>query len=300
MPCRIQSTLIAPHRTQRTIARSVHVDGYGFWGGRDIRVEFRPAAANTGIVFVRHDLKPQVRIPARVQNRIESPRRTTLTFNGASVEMIEHVMAALAGLQIDNCEVWLNGSELPGVDGSSLPFVEALVGAGVVLQTEPRPYLIISDITRVGDQEAWIEARPSRYSGLSIQYKLDYGPNHPIGRETWKGQVDPHSFRHELAPARTFVMQEEAEWLRQQGLAQRCTSQDLLVFGPDGPIDNDLRMESECVSHKVLDMVGDLALAGCDLMGHFVAHRSGHRLNAMMVQALLAEYQVIYDWRASA
>lgn len=299
-PARPKPTLIGPHRTQRTIARAVHVDGFGFWGGRDVRVEFRPAAACTGIVFVRHDLKPVVRIPASVAQRIESPRRTTLAHGAARVEMVEHVLAALAGLQIDNCEVWVNGCEMPGVDGSSQPFVEAILSAGIVSQREARPYLIISDVTRVGDHDSWIEARPSRQSALSIQYRLDYGSQHPIGRETWRGTVNPNTFRQELSSARTFIMQEEADWLRQQGLAQRVTPQDVLVFGPEGPIDNELRFENECVSHKVLDMIGDLSLAGCDLMGHFVAHRSGHRLNALMVQALLAEFQVIYDWRATA
>ena len=135
---------------------------------------------------------------------------------------------------------------------------------------------------------------------MSLQYRLDYGPDHVIGRETVRIALTPSRFLRELAPARTFLTRQEAEWLQQQGLAQRVTPQDVLVFGEHGLIDNELRLECECAAHKVMDMVGDLSLAGCDLMGQFVAHRSGHRLNAAMVEALLSEFQVIDDWKASA
>lgn len=294
------TTVPGPHRFQQTIAQPAQVNGFGFWSSQDVAVEFRPAAENTGIVFVRRDLNPAIRIPANVNYRIESPRRTTLSHRGVEVQMVEHVMAALAGLQIDNCEVWVDRPELPGVDGSSLPFVEALRAVGVVSQSAPRAFLVVSDITRVGDDDCWIEARPVRDRSMSIQYRLDFGNDHPIGRETMRLAVSPNRFVRELAPARTFIMQHEAEWLRQQGLAQRVTTQDVLVFDDHGVVDNELRFENECVAHKVLDMVGDFALAGCDLVGQFVAQRSGHRLNAQLIQALLAEYQIVEDWRAIA
>jgi UDP-3-O-acyl N-acetylglucosamine deacetylase len=294
------TTVPGPHRFQQTIAHPTQVTGFGFWSSQDVSVEFRPAPENSGIVFVRRDLDPVVRIPATVKHRIESPRRTTLAYRSTQVQMVEHVMAALAGLQIDNCEVWVDQPEIPGVDGSSLPFVEALRDAGVVPQKAPRPFLVVSDITRVGDDDCWIEARPVRDRSMSIQYRLDFGNDHPIGRETMRLAITPSRFVRDLAPARTFIMQHEAEWLRQQGLAQRVTTQDVLVFDDHGVMENELRFENECVAHKVLDMVGDLALAGCDLIGQFVAQRSGHRLNAQLVQALLAEYQILDDWRAIA
>src|SRR5437764_11915687 len=118
-------------RKQRTIGREASVQGFGFWSGRDVQLVFRPAAADSGVVFVRSDLDSQPRIKAVVAQRIETPRRTTLRSGGASVEMVEHVMAALAGLQIDNCEVWVDEAEMPGCDGSSLPFVTALENAGI-------------------------------------------------------------------------------------------------------------------------------------------------------------------------
>ena len=124
--------------------------------------------------------------------------------------------------------------------------------------------------------------------------------DHVIGRETARVTMDPCRFLRELAAARTFLTWDEAEWIRQQGLATRVTPQDVLVFGEKGVIENELRLEQECAAHKVLDMVGDLSLAGCDLIGQFVAHRSGHRLNAELVGVLLNEYQVIDDWKRSA
>jgi UDP-3-O-[3-hydroxymyristoyl] N-acetylglucosamine deacetylase len=287
-------------RNQRTIAQAVSVDGFGYWSGRDARVEFRPAEPNTGIVFVRIDLPQPVRIPAAVKHRVETPRRTTLRAHGASVEMVEHILAALAGLQIDNCEVWVNAPEMPGCDGSSLPFVEALDNAGAVFQPAPRAQLRVRETTRLGSDDCWIEAQPATTPGVSIKFRIDYGRDNAIGRQTFALSVTPQTFRCELAPARTFMLKEEADWLQSQGLGTRATSRDLLVFDNNGPIGNELRFRDECVRHKALDLVGDLALAGCDLVGQFVAHRSGHRLNAEMVRALLSEGELIGGWRRSA
>src|SRR5262245_61281088 len=206
--------------------------------------------------------------------------------------MVEHVLAALYGLAIDNCEVWVDSSELPGLDGSCQPIIDALLAVGAIEQPAQRRRLIVTDVTRVGDDECWVEARHVKGNSLAIKYRLDYGSNSPIGRQTIELKISPHVFRTELAAARTFLLAEEAEWLRQRGLGQRVTNQDLLVFGPEGPIENEVRMENECVRHKALDLVGDLALAGCDLVGQFIAHKSGHRLNAELVKVLLHEGRI--------
>lgn len=252
-----------------------------------MQLEFRPAPAGTGIVFVRGDFDPPRRIPAAVAQRFEVPRRTNLARDGASVEMVEHVLAALAGLRIDNCEVWVDEPEMPGCDGSCWDFVEALQKAGAVQQDAPRACLEPRGVTRVGDDQGWVEARPGDTGGLEIVYILDYGQHSPIGRQTLEIQLTPATFCRELAPARTFLLHEEAQWLRQQGLGQRVSWQDLLVFDERGPIGNPLRYEDECVRHKALDLVGDLALLGCDLVGQVIAYRSGHRLNADLVAELL-------------
>lgn len=255
-----------------------------------MRVQFRPAPPDAGLTFVRDDLERPRRIPADATHRIEIPRRTSLAADGATVEMVEHVLAALHGLAIDNCEIWVNAPELPGCDGSSRPFVEALDAVGCVEQNVERSRLIVTEITRVGNDESWVEAKPAlKGKGLTLRYKLDYGPNTPIGKQAIEVNITPDSFREELATARTFVMEEEAAWLRQRGLGERVTPKDLLIFGAEGLIDNELRFENECVRHKTLDLLGDLALAGCELVGQFTAYKSGHRLNADLVKVLLTE-----------
>jgi UDP-3-O-acyl-N-acetylglucosamine deacetylase len=203
-------------------------------------------------------------------------------------------------LGIDNCQVWVDQEEMPGFDGSALPFVEALDRAGIVSQGVPRRRLVIREVTRLGNDDAWIEARPSRTPGLTVKFRLDYGRAGAIGRQSLELTVTPEVFRKQLAASRTFVLKEEADWLRQQGLGQRVTPADLLIFGPDGPIDNELRFSDECVRHKLLDVVGDLALSGCELWGHVLAHRSGHRLNAELVRVLLAEGELVDQRRRSA
>jgi UDP-3-O-acyl N-acetylglucosamine deacetylase len=278
-------------RPQYTLAAPVRLAGFGYWSGRDVHVEFRPAAPNTGIVFVRQDLAARPRIPARVDLRVETPRRTTLAAAGATVEMVEHVLASLAGLHIDNCEVWVDGAELPGLDGSSRPFVDALTTTSRVAQAVLRECLVVTRPLRVGDAQCWVEAHPDPRGALTLQYRLDYGPTGPIGRQQIDVCLSPHTFCTELAPARTFLLHEEALWLRQRGLGTRVSCSDLLVFDADGVVGNTLRFDNECVRHKTLDLVGDLALAGCDLRGRIVACRSGHRLNAALVRELLAQDQ---------
>jgi UDP-3-O-acyl N-acetylglucosamine deacetylase len=251
-------------------------------------------------VFVRTDAESARPVAADVRLRIEVPRRTTLAAGGVQFEMVEHILAALYGLAIDNCEVACDSAEMPGLDGSCQPLVAALAEAGIVEQRAVRRRLTVTDITRVGNDESWVEARPVKTGGLHILYKLDYGPNNPIGRQTIELAVSPRTFAAELAPARTFLLLDEANWLRSRGLGTRVTNGDLLVFNEDGPIDNPLRFENECVRHKALDLVGDLALAGCELVGQFIAYKSGHRLNAELVKVLLCEGRIEEGLRRSA
>jgi UDP-3-O-acyl N-acetylglucosamine deacetylase len=295
-----RETLSYAQRNERTISSPAEVAGFGYWTGRDVRVEFRPAPPGAGIVFVRQDLSPPVRIPALVAHRIEVPRRTVLRHGNASVEMVEHILAALAGMQIDNCEVWVNQPEMPGLDGSSLKFVEALDAAGIVVQPALRAQLVVREITRLGNEDCWIEARPGRVAELTVRFRIEYGNSGAIGRQTVQLPICPATFKRDLAPARTFMLKEEADWLLAQGLGQRATLADLLVFDASGPIDNELRFPDECVRHKVLDLVGDFALAGCDVLGHIVAHRTGHRLNAELVRTLLTEGEKIAGRRKTA
>ena len=166
-------------------------------------------------------------------------------------------------------------------------FVEAIQQAGVEEQSTPRELFVVRQPLRLGDESCWIEARPGTGSKTVIHYELDYGSGSPIGRQSLEVTLSPRSFHLGLASSRTFMLEHEAAALQAQGLGQRATCNDLLVFDADGPIGNTLRFPDECVRHKILDMVGDFALAGCDLAGSFAAYRSGHRLNAELVRAML-------------
>jgi len=274
-------------RLQRTIGRPVSVEGVGYWSGRGNRVVLEPAAAGSGVVFVRADLGEGVRIPAVARCRVEASSRTNLVAAGGRVEMVEHVLSALAGLAVDCCVVRVYGEEMPGLDGSALAFVEAIDAAGSAELADPVDPIVVAETIRVGDADAWIEAAPPRFAGLSVEYELDYGPG-PIGRQTFTGHVDPDVYRRGLAAARTFLPQADAERLRAAGRGLAATTGDLLIFGPDGPIGNALRWPDECARHKVLDLVGDLSLAGRPIHAHVRACRSGHRLNGAMAACLAA------------
>ncbi len=287
-------------RRQQTLASSALVEGIGYWSGQKVRVECRPAPPDSGVVFVRSDLPEQPRVPAVIDYRIDAARRTVLQNGAARVEMVEHLLAALAGLQIDNCEVWIDHSELPGCDGSAKPFVDAFDAAGIVAQSATRTARFVTKPLRLCREGSWIEALPSADGRTTLHYVLDYGIGGPIGRQELEVVLKPQRFRQGLAPSRTFLLAAEAEALRAQGLAGCTTTRDLLVFDQRGPIDNSLRFPDECVRHKLLDLVGDLALAGADLIGKFRAYRSGHKLNAELVRQLAAEVETVCDVRHAA
>lgn len=254
-------------------------------------VEFRPAPVDSGITFVRDDLGPRARIPARVAFRSEVPRRTNLCHQGVQVDMVEHILATLAGLGIDNCDIGVDACEMPGCDGSSLEFVQAIDSVGAVEQDRKAQRLEVTEIVRHSCGEAWIEARPAAAGEYTVQYELEYPHDPIIGRQTARVRVTPELFRREIAPCRTFILQREADELVRQGLGTAVNPSDLLVFGDHGPVDNHLRFPNECARHKVLDVIGDMALTGNVIVGHIVAHRSGHRLHAALASELAARFK---------
>ena len=276
-------------RSQSTIARSVSVSGFGYWSGEDVTVKFNPAKPNSGIVFVRTDMESRARIPALIHNRVQGPRRTTLVLGDGKVEMVEHILSALYGLSIDNCEVEVTRAEMPGMDGSSAAFTESLLSAGRVEQAEKRKQVIITEPIRIEEKDAWISAGPTDDGSFQLTFDVDYSNCPAIGHQQFSYSVDPRSYPTQVAPARTFVLKQEADLLRQQGLGQRVTFQDLLVFDDAGPIDNELLFDDECARHKLLDMIGDLALTGVDLVGQVHGFKSGHRLNAQLAFAVLQQ-----------
>lgn len=286
-------------RKQTTIATEVSVSGFGFWSGRDVQLTFHPAEPDSGIVFVRTDLPGQPRIPAVIQNRISGQRRTTLVAQGCTVEMVEHVLAALAGLQVDNCEIHVNRAEMPGFDGSSLAFTEAILQTDIVSLLSDREVTYVESTIRVGTNDSWIQADPVDSNQFELAYQLQYECP-AIGIQSYSSIINPAVFASDIAPARTFVLIEEAQQLQQLGLGKRVTYQDVLVFDETGPLENELRFADECARHKLLDMIGDFSLAGTDLIGKFTASRSGHRLNSQMVFALLQQFVTNKPIRMSA
>jgi UDP-3-O-[3-hydroxymyristoyl] N-acetylglucosamine deacetylase/UDP-3-O-[3-hydroxymyristoyl] N-acetylglucosamine deacetylase/3-hydroxyacyl-[acyl-carrier-protein] dehydratase len=195
-------------------------------------------------------------------------------------------------LQIDNCIVEVDREEMPGLDGSSAGYVAALRTAGLVVQASRRRRIVVERVCRVGDAENWVEISPTETGSLSVEYRLDYGSNSSIPKQSYSCQVTPDTFVRELAPARTFVTEEQAVMLRSRGLASHVTNRDLLVFGKDGPIGNLLRYHDECSRHKSLDLIGDLSILGADIVGSIVSCRGGHQLNGALAVEL---ERMLYD-----
>jgi UDP-3-O-acyl N-acetylglucosamine deacetylase len=279
------------YRFQQTLQRPVVIHGRGYWSGVENRVELRPAAAGHGIVFVRDDLGG-LRVPATLGHRVEASSRTNLQAGGATVEMVEHVLSSLAGLGVDCCEVGLTAAELPGLDGSAAPYAAAIEKVGIaVLDQRINPLIVTTPISIVeADSPARIEALPPTTEGLLVSYDLEY-PGRPIPPQWFETAVTPALYRSELAAARTFLPEEDARRLQAVGRGLAVSTADLLVFGPDGPIQNELHWPDECARHKVLDVVGDLMLAGRPIWADVKASRSGHRFNAALVAAVLAADQ---------
>jgi UDP-3-O-[3-hydroxymyristoyl] N-acetylglucosamine deacetylase / 3-hydroxyacyl-[acyl-carrier-protein] dehydratase len=270
---------------QKSIAGAVSISGKGLFTGAPATLTFKPAPVGHGIVFVRTDLSRPVRIPALVQHVTKRSRRTAVKSGPDSVETIEHCMAAIAGLGIDNLEIELTGGEVPGMDGSCLPFVEALQKGGIIDQPAERQFLTITTPIEVRDGSATLIAAPPTADEFQILYDLDYGETGPIKQQLYTYQLNGH-FAREIAPARTFVTKPEADMLRARGLGTHLQPGDVLVLDTNGPIGTDFRFPDECVRHKILDLIGDLYLLGCPIKGRLVAFKSGHSLNHAMVRKL--------------
>jgi UDP-3-O-acyl N-acetylglucosamine deacetylase len=279
------------YRYQRTIRDCVEVRGHGYLTGSAVRLRFRPAPADTGIVFVRTDLKGSPTLSACAANVIGTNRRTTLGRPGVQIELVEHVLASLAGLKIDNCFIELNAPEPPGLDGSARAFIKELLRAGVTLQTGRRGVWTADEPVAVSDGQATLTLYPGPATCLKMSYLLNYGSRSPIDVQRHTETITSEGFLSAIGPCRTFLLEAEAEGLRQQGFGSRTSTSDLLVFGSQGPIANRLRFANEPARHKILDIVGDLSLLGHDLVGHVVGCRSGHALNVALVRRLLEEME---------
>jgi len=275
-------------RTQRTIRNEVEFSGVGLHRGKEVRVRIKPAPPDHGVVFTRVDLEDAPQIPAVPDSILVKERRTSLKQGPAEVETVEHLLAAFKGLLLDNLEVEVDGEEIPGMDGSCAPFVELLEKAGVQEQKTPARFFPLKEPVYVREGKRSIVAFPSE-EGLSLEYHLDI-PGGPKQAVFWNLGQD--GFASELAPARTFCMEEEAAKLKEEGFGQGATYENTLVLRADGtPVENHLRFPDEPARHKVLDLLGDLNLLGMDVGAHVVAHRSGHAQNVKLLRRIYEQVQ---------
>jgi UDP-3-O-[3-hydroxymyristoyl] N-acetylglucosamine deacetylase/3-hydroxyacyl-[acyl-carrier-protein] dehydratase len=271
---------------QRTIKKPVSVEGLGLFTGQPCTLTFRPAPADSGIDFVRTDLRPAISLPVNVARVEAKMNRTGLAADGATVETVEHVLSAVNGLGIDNLRIELTAGEPPNKDGSPQCFVDALTQAGIVeLNAAPKPF-IISEPVALSEGDAMITALPGPTDHLELLYNLDYADIPSVGKQVGHFRLGVDDYAAQIAPARTFAPVAEAQAMQAAGMCTHLTPADILVMGPDGPIDNALRFTDEHVRHKIADLIGDLALFGRPIFGRIVAHRSGHELNHKLVAAL--------------
>jgi UDP-3-O-[3-hydroxymyristoyl] N-acetylglucosamine deacetylase / 3-hydroxyacyl-[acyl-carrier-protein] dehydratase len=267
-----------------TISQPAVVEGIGLHMGRRCRLEFRPAPTGHGITFRRIDQPGSKDIPARVSVAVNAERRTQLGTGEEALHTVEHVLAAVGALGIDDLSIEMDGPEPPVMDGSARPFLVALQEAGLVANGGRPDWLVLRKPLRVEDGESVYEATPC--SGLSLDVSIDF-PHPLIGRQEGRYVLGAESFARDLAGARTFGFVHEVEGLRAKGLIQGASTENAIVLDADGVVDNSLRWPDEFVRHKALDCVGDLVLAGARIRAHIVAHKPSHRGTVALVRALV-------------
>ena len=273
-------------KLQKTITSEGKIYGLGLFGGEETKLVFRPAPANSGITFVRTDIPEPVRISAVASNIAERSRRTTIKKGAVSIETIEHCLAAVNALEIDNIIVEVNGAELPAPDCSSAEYFKVLKRAGLVEQNVSRKEFVIQKPVTITAGDACVYALPYSDDGLNLTYDLDYGGHTGIGRQIFSCRLTPENFEKNLAPARTFLLEAEAKQFQSRGMGTHISPRDLLVINSDGPVKNSYRFPDECVRHKIVDLIGDLALVGRAIKGRIVAYKSGHSLNQQLAKKL--------------
>jgi UDP-3-O-[3-hydroxymyristoyl] N-acetylglucosamine deacetylase/3-hydroxyacyl-[acyl-carrier-protein] dehydratase len=274
---------------QRTIEREVSLSGRGIHTGKEVNVKFKPAKENTGIIFIRTDLKD--RPPIKVDfNSIFLPnsgkRHTSLGTEEVHIHTVEHLLAVLNGLGIDNIYIEIDQEELPALDGSGKGYYEVL-SSNIKEQDQQRKCYFIKEPIVVEEAKAILIAYPCRQ--LKISYTLDY-PSTFLKTQFVSFEINPESFK-ELVEARTFCLEEEAKTLLEMGFGKGADYSNTLVIGKTGVINNSLRFEDEPARHKVLDLLGDLYLLGIPIKGHFVALRSGHSLNLKLIEKIKSQME---------
>jgi len=273
-------------RFQHTIKHPIRIAGVGLHNGRRVTLHLKPAPENAGISFVRTDEETgRTVIPAFMANVSDTRLATTLTRQQASVATVEHLLGAFSGMEIDNACIEIDGAEVPILDGSAELFVQMLRRAGRQRQKAPRRIIRIREKISFGDGDRSVTVLP--YDGCKLTCEIDF-PHEVISNQRYTVSLTPEIFAREIAPARTFGFLEEIEQLRQSGLALGGSLENAVVVSRFGGVLNEggLRFVDEFVRHKVLDLIGDLALLGCPIQGHVIARKSGHQQHFRFMQQL--------------
>lgn len=274
---------------QKTLQQIVRFSGLGLHTGRAVKLVIHPAPVDSGISFCRVDLAPELKAPALAVNvRSDELRQTALVVGKGIIRTVEHLMAALHGLGVDNALVEVDGEELPAMDGSAKDFTEGILSAGLTEQEALRRWLDIKEPIFIDKGDQSVIALPAPY--LMISYTLSYR-HEDLRDQYYSLSILPEIFEREIAPARTFCLKEEARALQAQGFGLGANVSNTLVFERNLPIDNTLRFENEACRHKIMDLLGDLYMTGRLLRGHIIATRSGHSLNLELVRAIMSQKQ---------
>lgn len=273
---------------QKTLKNPIHCSGIGLHSGAKIRMTLLPAPIDCGIVFRRSDLSGTPEIAANWRSAVETPMCASIAGpDGAMVRTVEHLLSALAGCGIDNAIVDLDGPEVPAMDGSAAPFVFLIECAGTALQDAARRCIEVRREVTLSDPERSISLKPGR--GLSIGFEIDFA-SPAIARQEWQVQISPASYKREVARARTFGFLQEVDRLREAGLAQGGSLDNAVVIDGEQVLnEGGLRYDDEFVRHKVLDLIGDLYLAGGPLQAQVRGVRAGHAMTLRLLRTLFAD-----------
>ncbi len=260
-------------------------EGVGLHSGAPVRMRILPAAAGTGIVFRRVDLDG-FEVEAVGRNVAKVSYATSLMKKGVLISTTEHLLSAFIGMGVDNAVVELDNLELPILDGSARPFMDMIAKAGLKTQRRHRTYLRIRREVEMREGEKFIGVYPG--AGYSVSYSINF-PHPLIGEETFEVELSDGQYRREIAPARTFGFLEQEKAMRNQGLIRGASPENVIVLTRDGVVNGPLRYPDEFVRHKVLDLIGDLALLGKRILGRVVADRAGHAMHTALVSRLLRD-----------
>jgi len=272
---------------QKTIKKEITFSGVGLHTGRNVMMKLVPAEADKGVKFIRTDLPGSPSIKADGANVVNTNYATTLGVGGVTVSTVEHILAALYGLGVDNVDVEVFGSEIPILDGSAGEFIRKIEATGLKSLMAPRKYLVVKRPIKVSEGDKYLMLLPSDEPGLRIDYSIDF--NHTLlSKQTFSRQCTKEVFIEEIGNARTFGFLSDIEMLRANGLAMGGSLSNAVVVGESDILNEDgLRYPDEFVRHKALDLIGDLALVGAPVRGLLIAHRSGHALNHRLLQKIV-------------